>query len=437
MSAAISAPWLPPPTLDGVAMHDLVTELFPICRSITGHGVRETLKAIAGRLPLILHEVPSGTRAFDWVVPNEWNIQDAYIANTSGRRQIDFHDNNLHVVGYSQPVRARMPLAALQPHLHSLPEQSDAIPYRTSYYDETWGFCLTDRQRTALIDDEYDVVIDSTLTNGSLTYGECVLPGNCQEQVLIYTHTCHPSLANDNLTGIAVCTFLARWLASVEHRFTYRFVFGPGTIGSLVWLSRNQHSLAQLRHGLVGVSLGDAGPLRYKQSRRGDAPVDRAAAHVLKHSGRVHQIEPFSPVGYDERQFCSPGFDLPVGRLSRSASEAYPEYHTSLDTPALIQPDALAESLAIAAEILATLESDGRYVNTQPFGEPQLGRRGLYRRHGGPDLPDRERAMLWVLNLSDSKHSLLEIADRASLPMRSIVNAAAELREAALLVPAP
>jgi len=417
------------------AMHELVRRLFPICRSITGDGVRETLRIIGEQIPLTVHEVPSGAKAFDWTVPKEWNIRDAYIKDSRGNRVVDFRANNLHVVSYSLPVHETMRLGELQPHLYSLPEQPELIPYRTSYYDEGWGFCVSHRQRERLPDGDYEVFIDSTLTDGSLSYGECLLPGASDDEVLIYTHTCHPSLANDNLTGIAVCTFLARLLEPIERRYAYRFVFAPGTIGSLVWLSRNQHRLSRIRHGLVAVLLGDSGHLRYKQSRNGDAEIDRAVQHALKRSPE-YQIDAFSPYGYDERQFGSPGINLPVGRLSRSADGGYPEYHTSADNLALVRPDSLSRSLSVCADIVEVLENNTRYVNTSPFGEPQLGRRGLYRKTGGGRLQDREMAMLWTLNLSDGAHSLLDIAERAGLDFRVIRQTAEELRDAGLLISA-
>ena len=421
---------------DQEPMYDLVRRLFPICRSITGDGVRETLRIVGELIPLTVHEVATGTKVFDWTVPREWNIRDAYIKDAKGHRVVDFRANNLHVVSYSSPVHETIALRDLQRHLHSVPEQPEIVPYRTSYYDESWGFCLSHRQREALPDGDYEVFIDSTLSDGSLTYGECLLSGASDDEVLIYTHTCHPSLANDNLSGIAVCTFLARLLESRDRRYSYRFVFAPGTIGSLVWLSRNLNRLPRIRHGLVAVLLGDPGRLRYKRSRNGNAEIDRAAQHALKHSTAEYDIDAFSPSGYDERQFGSPGINLPVGRLSRSANGGYAQYHTSADNLALIQPESLAGSLSACADIVEILENDRRYVNTSPFGEPQLGRRGLYRKTGGGLLPDRETAMLWTLNLSDGAHSLLDIAERAGLDFRVVRRTADELRDAGLLIPA-
>jgi len=417
-------------------MHDLATRLFPICRSLTGDGVRATLRIIGEQIPLTVHEVPSGTKAFDWTVPQEWNIRDAYIKEHRGTRVVDFRQNNLHVVGYSVPIRQTMTLHELEPHLHSLPEQPDLIPYRTSYYDANWGFCVSHRQRQFLNDASYEVCIDSTLADGSLTYGECVLPGASDEEFLIWTHVCHPSLANDNLSGIVVCTHLAQSMQALERRYTYRFVFAPGTIGSLAWLSRNQDRLAKVRHGLVAVLLGDSAPLHYKQTRAGDADVDRAAAHVVRRASPPGECEPFSPDGYDERQFGSPGINLPIGRLSRSAQGRYPEYHTSADNLNLLRPDALASSLAALIEVVEILEGNRRYLNTVACGEPQLGRRGLYRKTGGEPLPNREMAMLWTLNLSDGRHSLLDVAERSGFDFRTIRSVADELCAAGLLIPA-
>jgi aminopeptidase-like protein len=295
------------------AMHRLVADLYPLCRSITGDGLRDTLRGVGRILPLTLREVPSGTRVFDWTVPPEWNIRDARVKSSRGARVIDFRRSNLHVVGYSVPVRARLSLAELKPHLHTLPDHPDWIPYRTSYYEEGWGFCLSHRELGALPEDEYEVCIDSSLEPGHLTYGECVLPGTTAEEVLISCHVCHPSLCNDNLSGVVVAAFLGRALAARPHRYTYRFLFIPGTIGSITWLAHNEARVERIRHGLVLSCLGDVGRPTYKKSRRGDAEVDRVVHHVLAARGGAHAIVDFTPCGYDERLFCSPGFDLPVG----------------------------------------------------------------------------------------------------------------------------
>ena len=422
----------------GREMHALATELYPICRSITGEGLRQTLGILRQKAPLSIHEVPSQTPALDWTVPKEWNIRDAYVANARGERVIDFRKSNLHVVNYSAPIRATMPLSELKGHLHSLPDRPDWIPYRTSYYQEDWGFCLAHRDLERLADGAYDVVIDSTLEDGSLSYGELLLPGERSEEILLSCHACHPSLANDNLSGLSLVALLARELANVSLRYSYRFLFVPGTIGSIVWLSRNEEAAARIRHGLVVACVGDAGALTYKRSRRGNAEIDRAAAHVVRGAAPAGTVVDFSPYGYDERQYCSPGFDLPVGSLTRTPHGRYPEYHTSADNLELLQPDSLGDSLRAYLAVVAILEGNDRYRNTQPKGEPQLGKRGLYRAMGGfPDPGELQMAMLWVLNQSDGGPTLLDIADRAGLSFDTVRAAADRLVEHGLLVASP
>ena len=415
----------------GARMHALMSELFPICRSITGDGVRQSLGLIGQRIPLDLHEVPTGTRVLDWTVPDEWNVRDAYIRH-DGRRVVDFTSSNLHLVSYSEPVAATMSLAELRPRLHVHPERPDWIPYRTSYYARSWGFCLAQEQLESLQDGEYEVLVDSTLEPGSLTYGECVLPGERQQEVLLTTHVCHPSLANDNLSGMALLTELGAALAEAPRRFTYRLLFIPGTIGSITWLARNEAELERIVGGLVVACAGDPAGLCYKRSRRGDTPIDRAAEYVLsrRHGARVSD---FVPWGWDERQFNSPGFDLPVGCLSRSREEEYPEYHSSADDLDLVRPEQLEDALSTLLEILDVLEADQRYVNLSPKGEPQLGKRGLYSSTGGGAAQDEQLAMLWVLNQSDGEVSLLDVAERSGLEFETVREAASRLREAGLL----
>ena len=429
-----SGPGEPGPAV-GDEMYALVEELYPLCRSITGHGVRRTLDVLRKHIPLQVHEVPSGTPVFDWTVPREWNIQDGYVKAPNGERVIDFRRSNLHVVGYSLPVRARMSLAELRPHLFTRPDFPEAIPYRTSYYQETWGFCLPQRELDALPDGEYEVVIDASLEPGSLTYGEYQLPGASAEEVLISCHVCHPSLCNDNLSGIAVATMLAKWLsATTPHRYSYRVLFIPGTIGSITWLARNETQVGHIRHGLVLASVGDAGGFTYKRSRRGNAEIDVVVEHVLRHAGTPYKIEDFSPYGYDERQFCSPGFDLPVGCFMRTPHAEFREYHTSADNLDLVRPSALAGSLRACAEVVGVLEGNARCLNLNPKCEPQLGKRGLYRALGGQlDRASRELAMLWVLNMSDGTRTLLQIAERAGLPFAQIRAVADALGEHGLL----
>jgi aminopeptidase-like protein len=418
-------------------MHALVTELFPICRSITGNGVRQTLEILGKRLPLEVHEVPSGTPVFDWTVPPEWNVRDAYVKDADGRRIIDFRQSNLHVVSYSVPVRARMTLADLRPHLFARPDWPEVIPYRTSYYKETWGFCLSQRQLEQMGDGEYEVVIDSSLQPGSLTYGEYHLPGASDDEVVLSCHVCHPSLANDNLSAIAVAATLAQALAArPARRYSYRFLFIPGTIGSITWLARNEPRVSRIKHGLILAGLGSEGAFTYKKSRRGDAEVDRVVTHVLGHRPRPFEVKEFSPYGYDERQFCSPGFNLPVGCLMRTPHGEYREYHTSADDLGFVTPAALAEALETCLGIVGVLEGNARYVNLSPRCEPQLGRRGLYRSLGGQiDAASRELAMLWVLNLSDGGPALLDIAQRSGLPFETIRAAAEALTSHGLLKP--
>ena len=413
----------------------LMRELYPICRSITGDGVRRTLDIVQRVIPLERHEVASGTPVFDWEVPNEWNIRAAYVADADGRRRIDFAQHSLHVLNYSTPVRRTMSLEELRPHLHTLPDHPGWIPYRTSYYREQWGFCLRHSDLENLGPGPFEVVVDATLAPGSLTYAECVVPGTTAGEALVYTHTCHPSLANDNLTGIAVAAAAARALREARPRLTWRFVFGPGTIGSLTWLSRNEERLGLIRAGLTLGLLGDPGALTFKRSRRGDTLVDRAAAHVLRREAPTARLVDFEPYGYDERQFCSPGFDLPVGRLTRSSNGAYPEYHTSADNLELIDPPSLAESIRALAALIAVVDGNRRLANLSPKGEPRLGKRGLYGSVGGTGPGEFEHALLWVLSLSDGRHDLLAIAERSGLAFELVARAAAALENAGLAGP--
>jgi aminopeptidase-like protein len=415
-------------------MMALIEELFPICRSITGNGVRQTLETLRRFIPLEVNEVPSGIGVLDWTVPPEWNIRDAYILDPDGRRVVDFAANNLHIVQYSRPIDAMIPLGELRPHLHTLPDQPDWIPYRTSYYTENWGFCLTHRQLSSLADGPYRVVIDSDLGPGHLSYGELLIPGETDDTVLFSCHICHPSLANDNLSGIAVATMLACHLQTLRLRHSYRFLFIPGTIGSLTWLARNEDKVGRIVHGLVLSCLGDAGGMTYKQSRRGNAAIDRIVAHVLRNDEVPHRITPFVPYGYDERQYCSPGFDLPVGCLMRTPNGEYPEYHSSADNLSLLRPESLAHSLAVLRRIVAVIEGDAVCRSRNPKGEPQLGQRGLYETMGGQRAASYDQmALLWVLNLADGHHSLLDMAERAGVPFATIRAAADALVAAELL----
>jgi aminopeptidase-like protein len=429
-------------TLDLVAiggeLYDRAKRLYPICRSITGDGVRETLALIGNEIPLVTSEIPSGTRVFDWTVPREWNIRDAYVTDEGGRKIIDFAVCNLHVLNYSIAVDRTVRLAELQAHLFSIPEQPDLIPYKTSYYAPNWGFCMTDRQRRSLTDGEYHVRIDSSLEEGHLTLAECVLPGEEDAEILVSCHVCHPSLCNDNLSGITVAVTLARLLEAVPRRYAYRFLFIPGTIGAITWLALNERTAANIRHGLVLSCLGDRGNLTYKRSRRGNAEIDRIAANSLATHGARYTLEHFSPYGYDERQYCSPGFDLPVGVLSRTPHGRFPEYHTSADNLEFITPEALSDSLDACLSIFASLEGNRFYRNLSPKCEPQLGRRGLYSAMGGHgDTRAMEQALLWVLNYSDGRHSLLDIVERSGLTFDAVRQAASLLLRHELLAVEP
>ncbi|MET7334812.1 DUF4910 domain-containing protein [Nonomuraea sp. NPDC005650] len=416
--------------MTGEDMHDLVRRLYPLCRSITGDGLRQTLEIIGESIPLEITQVPTGTKVLDWTIPREWNIRDAYIKDAAGNRVVDFRDSNLHVVGYSVPVEATMSLEELRPHLHTLPDQPDLVPYRTSYYAESWGFCLSQNTLDGMADGPYEVRIDSTLADGHLTYGEHVVRGSSSQEVLISCHICHPSLANDNLAGVAVAAALARRLT--DPWYTYRFIFAPGTIGAITWLALNRERTDRVKHGVTLACAGDGGAITYKRSRRGDAEIDRVFAHVLK--DRRHTVLDFSPYGYDERQYCSPGFNLAVGSLTRTPYGGYPEYHTSADNPDFVRPEAMEDTLETLWTAVRVLEDNRRYQNLSPYGEPQLGTRGLYGSLGGrSDTKQAQMAMLWVLSFSDGLNSLLDIAERSNLPFQAIADAAHALQNAGLV----
>jgi aminopeptidase-like protein len=418
----------------GREMHKFISELYPIWRSITGNGVRQTLSLINERIPLEIKEVPTGTKVFDWVVPKEWNINDAYVKDTKGERIIDFKKSNLHIVGYSTPVRKKVSLSELKEHLFSIPEQAGWIPYRTSFYKEDWGFCVSHNQLLELSDESYEVGIESSLEDGHLTYGDLHLQGDSDEEILISTHICHPSLCNDNLSGIAIAVSLAQHLSSVSRRYSYRFLFLPTTIGSITWLALNEARLSNIKHGLVLACLGDPGISTYKRSRRGNAEIDKVVEYVLKCSGQGYNILNFYPFGYDERQYCSPAFDLPVGCFMRTPNGQFPEYHTSADNLNFVEPGALADSLEKCVKIFNLIEKNIRYVNQNPKCEPQLGKRGLYRPLNEKNEPPPEQlAILWVLNLADENHSLLDIALQANISFEEADRAAHALKQAGLI----
>ena len=420
--------------LSGKKMYALIDRLYPICRSITGNGVRETLSIISEIIPLDIIEVQSGEKALDWEIPLEWNIKDAFVLNEKGEKVIDFNESNLHVLNYSIPVDKEVNLKELEEHVFTLPANPDWIPYRTSYHNENWGFCMAHSKLKELKEGKYHVKVDSTLEPGSLTYGEYYVKGEIEQEVLITCHICHPSLCNDNLSGIAVAASLAEILKKLDLRFSYRFLFIPGTIGSITWLSRNEDKLKNIRYGLVLTLLGDDGKLNYKKSRRGNAEIDRIVENALKANETDYGIIEFYPYGYDERQFCSPGYNLPVGRLSRTPHGEFPEYHTSADNLDFVKADKLSGSLEFLLDVIETIEGNKKYLNLNPKGEPQLGKRGLFKKIGGEsNTKDYQMALLWVLNMSDGDNSLLDISIRSGLDFGIVKKAADALLNVELL----
>ncbi|NND71966.1 MAG: DUF4910 domain-containing protein [Rhodothermales bacterium] len=414
--------------------HQIIKDLYPICRSITGDGLRATLEYVQKYIGIEITEVLSGTAVFDWTVPDEWNIRDGFICNDKGDRIVDFRESNLHVVNYSEPIRGSFSLDELRPHLHTIPDQPDAIPYVTSYYKQTWGFCLSHNLLKSLEDGQYTVEIDSSLEPGSLSYGELLVPGKTDQEILVSCHCCHPSLANDNLSGIAVAMHLARHLSNQENRFSYRFIFAPGTIGAIAWLAENEDVLPQIAGGLTLANLGDSGHFNYKRSRQHDSLIDNVVSLALNDSGHRYGIRNFSPYGYDERQYCSPGIDLPVGSFTRSIHGTFSEYHTSRDNLDFVNQESLKESFALLQRVVDILEHNSVFENLNPKCEPQLGKRGLYSTTGGfAATPDYSIALLWVLNYSDGTQSLMDISVRSGIAFDTIVQAANRLRDARLI----
>jgi aminopeptidase-like protein len=417
----------------GELMYKLAERLYPICRSITGNGVRETLSILNENIPVSITEVPTGTKVLDWEIPDEWNINDAWIKNAEGEKIVDFKNLNLHVLNYSIPFENTIDLNELKEHLYTKPEYPHWIPYRTSYYNRQWGFCVSHNQLEKLNNGKYQVKIDSELKPGSLTYGEVYFPGKSEEEVLFSCHVCHPSLCNDNLSGIVLATWLANIISSLDMHYSYRFLFIPGTIGSIAWLSKNEHKLHNIKHGLVLTLLGDSTPFQYKKSRQENTDIDRIMEYVLNSFEGTKVID-FSPYGYDERQFCSPGFNLPLGRLTRTPFNEFPEYHTSADNLNFISSTNLSESLRLLIKVVTTIEENKKYINLKPKGEPQLGKRGLYKSIGGQSQQKEfEMALLWILNLSDGNHSLLDIAKKSGIEFELILEGVNELVNTDLL----
>lgn len=414
-------------------MYELLRELFPICRSITGNGVRQTLAILQRYLPIQLVEVPSGTPVFDWVIPNEWNIRSAYIEDEKGRKIVDFKENNLHVVGYSVPIDEWMDLSALQSHLHSLEDQPNAIPYITSYYKEYWGFCLKHEQRKKLRKGKYHVVIDSDLKPGSLTFGELVLPGQTEEEVFLSTYICHPSMANNELSGPVLTTFLARWIGSTPRKYTYRIVFIPETIGSLAYLSRN---LTALKKNVVAgfniTCIGDERTFSFLPSRYGNTLADKVALNVLSFMHPQFTRYTFLDRGSDERQYCSPGIDLPLVTLSRSKYGAYPEYHTSLDNLEFVTLEGLQGSYEFLQNVVNVLEHNVKY-QIQCLGEPQLGKRGLYPTTSTKKTGTLVKDMMNFIAYADGTNDLIDISNRIHVPVWALDKIAEKLVRADLL----
>ncbi|MGY3944372.1 DUF4910 domain-containing protein [Aeromonas tecta] len=420
----------------GEQLHRLLTLLFPLNRSLTGEGVRQTLALIRQHcLPdLTIHEVESGTTCFDWTVPDEWNVRQAYIVGPDGRKVVDLQDSNLHLVGYSEPVRCTLSLAELQPYLHSLPELPDAIPYITSYYQRRWGFCLPHNVREALPEGNYEVVIDTSLQPGSLTYAEWVLPGESEQEVLLSSYVCHPSMANNELSGPGVGVFLMAWLASLpKRRYSYRLMLVPETIGAIVYLSRHLEHLKS--HTLAGFNLtcmGDERCYSFLPSRQGNTRADCIGRHVLGHIAPDYMVYSYLDRGSNERQLCAPGIDLPVTTMMRSKYGCYAEYHTSLDDLTLVTPRGLADSFLALRRAIECLELDDCYEATV-LGEPQLGRRGLYPNLSTRDSGAQVRDMMNLLAYSDGHMSLFEIAEIINVPFWRVEPLARTLLDAGVL----
>jgi aminopeptidase-like protein len=422
----------------GREMYGWATDLYPVCRSITGPGVRDTLAYLRRLLPTMqVHEVPSGTQAFDWTVPDEWTIRDAYVADEDGTRIIDFSRHNLHVLGYSEPVDVWLDREELDEHLYSLPDQPDAIPYVTSYYERRWGFCLTHRQRKALRPGRYRAVVDSDLKAGVLNYGEVILPGREAREILLSTYTCHPSMANNELSGPVVTTALARWLTGLEHRrYTYRIVFAPETIGAVVYLSRNAGDMrSKTDAGFVVTCVGDDRAYSFVPSRRGGTLADRVSRHVLRRMVGDYVEYSFLDRGSDERQYCSPLIDLPVVSIMRTKYDEFPEYHTSLDDLSVISPAGLEGAFKVLKSCVQALEKNRRYRAAVPC-EPQLGKRGLYPSVSIRGSDGGVRRMMNVLAYADGERDLIDIADAIGADVVDCAEVAERLEREGLLLEA-
>lgn len=417
---------------DGTSMMKLMQKLWPICRSITGQGVRDSLFILSEELPgLRTHEVSSGTKCFDWIVPDEWNISDAYIVTPDGTKICEFKKCNLHVVGYSIPVDLELQLEELQPHLYSLPNQPSAVPYVTSYYKRQWGFCISQEQRDRLQPGSYRVFIDSTLKPGRLNYADLFLPGEYNEEIMLSTYICHPSMANNELSGPVVAVYLAKWLASIpRRRYSYRFIFVPETIGSIVYLSQHlDHLKSYVKAGFMINCVGDERAYGFMPSRQENSLSDRAARHALKHHAGKFETYSFLSRGSDERQYCSPGIDLPIASIFRSKYGTYPEYHTSLDNMRLVSPSGLLGGLQAFQKAIQVIEANDTYI-TKILGEPNLSSRGLYPTISTKDFYDNSIVLQLMLNMlaySDGKRDMLEIAELLEVPIWDLAKVARTL----------
>ena len=412
--------------------------LWPINRSLTGNGNRKTLEILSELIDLEITEVPSGTKCFDWTVPPEWNIKEAWIKDSKGNIVVDFTKNNLHILGYSEPFRGKLDFEQLKSHLYTLPEHPDLIPYLTSYYKRRWGFCLSHNQLLKLDKNEsYDVFIDSSLDEaGSMTIGEVVIKGSSEKEILFSTYICHPSMANNELSGPLVSAFICNKLKNQKNlKYTYRFIFVPETIGSIYSLSvKGEHWRNNLHAGFVINCIGDYGKFTYKKSRRGNALPDRVVLSILKQTEKEYNVVDFFPSGSDERQFCSPGFNLPVGSLMRTMYGKYPEYHTSGDNKDFISFDAMKKSVLKYLEVIEVLERNEKYVNTMPFCEPQLGKRGLYPTLGSQKgTEDLVTSMMWILNLADGTNDLISISEKSKVPFKKLTPVIDKLIENGIL----
>lgn len=438
-------------------LYELMEELYPICRSITGNGVRKTLKILKKKIPLKITEISTGTKVFDWKIPFEWNIKDAYVKNSQGERIIDFKKSNIHLLNYSIPINKKITQKELKLHLHTLPDKPDSIPYVTSYYKKNWGFCVAHNQLESFNDSHYDVKVDSSLKPGSLTYGEFLKKGKISDEILISTYICHPSLCNDNLSGVVVSTMLAHILSKIDTYFSYRFLFVPETIGTIAWLSKNQKNLSKIKGGLVITCVGDNGNFTYKKTKHGNSTIDKIINDVFKQSKKKIEIKNFFPYGSDERQFCSPGINLNMGVFMRTPYYEFKEYHTADDNLKFISKTALSDSLFMILKIIFTIETkkfieqkskikkiinnkSDVYLNLSPKCEPQLGKRKLYRNISKSRLVDKynpqdviEISILWILNYSDGNHSLKDISKISGLPIKLLKNSSQLLLKKSLL----